>query len=88
MSPTSQGALFLLNSPLSRDIRGERSRMAFPFFAPTKNAWLNPFAYATPTVRIEVRSSERGVATTYDKEIVLYIASLMASTIEEDTVVA
>jgi hypothetical protein len=76
MSPTSQGALFLLNSPLSRDIRGERSRMAFPFFAPTKNAWLNPFAYATPTVR------------TYDKEIVLYIASLMASTIEEDTVVA
>jgi hypothetical protein len=52
--------------------------MAFPFFALSKNAWMKPLAYATPTVTIEVRPSARGVATIYDKEIVLYIASLMA----------
>jgi hypothetical protein len=33
-------------------------------------------------VSIEVRPSASGVATIYDKEIVLYIASLMAAKLE------
>jgi hypothetical protein len=78
MTATPQGELFRLDSPLTGEIRGERSLMAFPFFALSKNAWMKPLAYATPTVTIEVRPSARGVATIYDKEIVLYIASLMA----------
>jgi len=77
-----QGELFRLDSPLMGEIRGERSLMAFPFFALAKNAWMKPLAYATPTVSIEVRPSARGVATIYDKEIVLYIASLMAAKID------
>jgi hypothetical protein len=83
-----QGELFRLDSPLIGEIRGERSLMAFPFFALAKNAWMKPLAYSTPTVSIEVRPSARGVATIYDKEIVLYIASLMASKIEEGAEVA
>lgn len=78
----SQGELFQLDSPLMGEIRGERSLMAFPFFALAKNAWMKPLAYSTPAVQIEVRPSARGVATIYDKEIVLYIASLMAAKIE------
>ncbi|WP_159982092.1 MULTISPECIES: replication initiator protein A [unclassified Novosphingobium] len=78
-----QGELFQLDSPLTGEIRGERSLMAFPFFALSKNAWMKPLAYATPEVSIEVRPSARGVATIYDKEIVLYIASLMATKIDE-----
>ena len=70
---TPQGELFKLDSPLVGEVRGERSLMAFPFFALSKNAWMKPLAYATPTVSIEVRPSARGVATIYDKEIVLYI---------------
>ena len=85
---TPQGELFLLDSPLIGEIRGERSLMAFPFFALSKNAWMKPLAYSTPTVSIEVRPSARGVATIYDKEIVLYIASLMASKIEEGAAVS
>ena len=77
-----QRELFQLDSPLMGEIRGERSLMAFPFFALAKNAWMKPLTYATPTVTIEVRPSARGVATIYDKEIVLYIASLMAAKIE------
>lgn len=83
-----QGELFRLDSPLTSDIRGERSLMAFPFFALSKNAWMKPLAYATSTVSIEVRPSARGVATIYDKEIVLYIASLMASKLEQGLPVA
>jgi plasmid replication initiation protein len=77
-----QGDLFRLDSPLTAEIRGERSLMAFPFFALAKNAWMRPLTYQTNTVSIEVRPSASGVATIYDKEIVLYIASLMSAKIE------
>lgn len=83
-----QGELFLLDSPLHGEIRGERSLMAFPFFALAKNAWMKPLAYNTESVSIEVRPSASGVATIYDKEIVLYIASLMAAKIEAGEEVA
>ncbi len=81
-SKIPQGELFLLDSPLHGEIRGERSLMAFPFFALSKNAWMKPLSYETDTVTIEVRPSASGVATIYDKEIVLYIASLMAAKLE------
>lgn len=88
MKQTPQGELFLLDSPLTGEVRGERSLMAFPFFALSKNAWMKPLAYGTPSVSIEVRPSAKGVATIYDKEIVLYIASLMASKLEDGEEVA
>lgn len=77
-----QHELFALDSPLLGGIHGERSIMAFPFFALSKNKWMKPLTYNTPTVAIEVRPSTSGVATIYDKEIVLYIASLMAAKME------
>ncbi len=77
-----QSDVFLLDSPLQGEIRGERSLMAFPFFAFAKNAWMKPLTYDHATVSIEVRPSASGVATIYDKEIVLYIASLMAAKLE------
>jgi plasmid replication initiation protein len=80
--PISQRDLFQLDSPLTGEIRGERSLMAFPFFALSKNAWMKPLTYEQGPVAIEVRPSASGVATIYDKEIVLYIASLMAAKVE------
>lgn len=80
----SQRDLFQLDSPLIGEIRGERSLMAFPFFALAKSAWMKPISYHHGHVSIEVRPSANGVATIYDKEIVLYIASLMAAKIENN----
>lgn len=77
-----QGELFRLDSPLYGEIRGERSLAAFPFFALSKHRWMKPLTYNHDRVMIEVRPSASGVATIYDKEIVLYIASLMAAKIE------
>jgi plasmid replication initiation protein len=56
--------------------------MAFPFFALAKNRWMKTLTYHQGNVAIEVRPSASGVATIYDKEIVLYIASLMAAKLE------
>ena len=83
-----QRDLFQLDSPLTGEIRGERSLMAFPFFALAKNAWMKPLTYDHAAVSIEVRPSANGVATIYDKEIVLYIASLMAAKLDAGEEVA
>lgn len=66
-----QGELLPLGSPLTGEVRGERSLISFAFFALSKNAWMRPLAYAPPAVSIEARPNARGVATIYDKEIVL-----------------
>lgn len=77
-----QGDLFTFDSPLMSGIQGERSLMAFPFFSLAKNAWTKPFIYKTDQVTIEVGPGPKGIATIYDKEILLYIASLMVAKLE------
>lgn len=74
-----QMTLAELDSPLHGQVKGERSVMAFPFFALSKGRRMQPITYADDYVSIEVRPSQTGVATIYDKEILLYIASLLVS---------
>ena len=78
----SQGDLFRLDSPLYGDIQGERTVAEFPFFALTKRAQMEPMTFESDTARIEINPSKTGVATIYDKEILLYIASLMVERLE------
>lgn len=80
--PIQQGDLFSLDSPLLKEVRGERSLMAFPFFALSKGKWTKPLAYKTDAVSIEIVATAKGVATIYDKEVLLYIASLMVAKLE------
>src|SRR3546814_7042153 len=63
-----QGDLFALYSSLLTEVRGERSLMAFPFFALSKGKWTKPLAYKTDTVSIEIVATSKGVATIYDKD--------------------
>jgi plasmid replication initiation protein len=78
----------LFDSPLRGKVRGERSVMEFPFFALTKVAQRKPIQYQLENVTIEVQPGAKGVATIYDKEVLLYIASLMAEKIESGDTVA
>lgn len=69
----------LFDSPLHGKVRGQRSVMAYPFFhlgktAPTREV----LRYDDGQVRIEVAPGPAGIATIYDKDLILYIASLMA----------
>lgn len=77
----SQGDLFTLSSPLLGEVRGERSLMAYPFFA-LSATWKKPLSYKTDAVTIEINGTSSGVATIYDKEILLYIASLLVAKME------
>lgn len=87
MAP-KQRDLFIMDSPLLADVRGDRSLMAFPFFALSKGKWTKPLAYDNGTVSIEIVPTAKGAATIYDKEIVLYIASLMIARLEAGEEVA
>ncbi|APX67890.1 replication initiator protein A [Sphingomonas parapaucimobilis] len=79
---SSQGDLFAFDSPLLSGVQGERSLMAFPFFSLAKTAWTKPLIYKTDSVSIEIGPGPKGIATIYDKEILLYIASLMVSKLD------
>ncbi|MBF7015747.1 replication initiator protein A [Novosphingobium sp. HR1a] len=80
--PSMQGDLFAFDSPLLTEVRGERSLMAFPFFALSKTKWTKPLEYKTEAVSIEIVCTPKGVATIYDKEVLLYIASLMVAKLD------
>ena len=84
----SQGDLFVLDSPLLTEVRGEQSLMAYPFFALTKTAWKRSLIYKTDAVSIEIGPGPRGVATIYDKEVLLYIASLLVAKLDAGETVA
>lgn len=72
-----------VDSPLTGSVKGERSMMAFPFFHLAKGRRMRPIHYDDGTARIEVRPSSAGLATIYDKDILLYLASLMVEKINQ-----
>lgn len=73
-----QSSLFPdLDSPLVGKVKGERTSMAYPFFALSKGRRMTPLVYQDSNASIEIRPSSTGLATIYDKEILLYVASLM-----------
>lgn len=78
---TRQGNPFEPNSPLHGKVRGERSVMDFPFFALSKVPIERQLEFKIGKLSIQIRPSATGIATMYDKEIILYVASLMAQAI-------
>lgn len=80
--PADQTDLFDLDSPLYSDVHGERTVAEFPFFALAKTPQMEPMTFQSEDVRIEISPSPIGVATIYDKEVLLYIAGLMAEKLE------
>ncbi len=82
VQPIEQTDLFDLDSPLYSDVHGERTVAEFPFFALAKTPQMEPMVFQSEDVRIEVSPSPIGVATIYDKEVLLYIAGLMAEKLE------
>ncbi|MBW8910813.1 MAG: replication initiator protein A [Sphingomonas sp.] len=79
----NQGDLFKFDSPLFGDVQGEQTVAEFPFFALAKKKQMKPMIFESEDVRIQINPGSDGIATIYDKEILLYIASLMAERLEQ-----
>lgn len=66
------------DSPLTGKVKGDRNTMVFAFFSLTKEKVSELPRYDDGRTRIEVVGTRHGVATIWDKEILVYCASLLA----------
>lgn len=67
---------------VSAPLRDDRATMEFPFFALQKRPLLTPIIYRDGNVSIRVSPGERGIATIWDKDVLIYLSSLINSKIE------
>jgi plasmid replication initiation protein len=72
----------VLDELLEAPLKDERALMEFPFFALTKRPRRMPFVYDDGAVRIEVQPGHKGIATVWDKDVLIYCASIINDRLE------
>jgi plasmid replication initiation protein len=73
---------FVLDSILDAPVKGERALMEFPFFALTKRPRTLPIVYDDGMVRVEIQPGHKGIATIWDKDVLIYGASIVNGRLE------
>jgi plasmid replication initiation protein len=71
-----------LDSLINAPIKDDRALMEFPFFSLQKTPRMRPLVYDDGKVRIEVRPGDRGIATIWDKDVLIYAASIINDRLE------
>src|SRR4051812_34424735 len=66
-----------VDSPLIGKVKTDRRLMVWNFFSLTRDRVTELPVYDDGQVRIEVTGSKHGIATIWDKEILIYLASLV-----------
>jgi plasmid replication initiation protein len=79
--PGGQIDLFV-ESLVSAPLRDDRATMEFPFFALQKRPLLTPITYQDGNVSIRISPGERGIASIWDKDVLIYLSSLINAKIE------
>jgi len=72
-----------LDSLVGAPFKDDRALMEFPFFSLQKSPRMKPLIYDDGKVRVEVRPGERGIATIWDKDVLIYLASIINDRIEK-----
>ena len=70
-----------VESLVAAPLRDDRATMEFPFFALQKRPLLTPITYQDGNVSIRISPGERGIATIWDKDVLIYLSSLINSKI-------
>jgi len=73
-----------LDQLVDAPIKDERALMEFPFFSLQKQPRRQPFLYDDGKVKILIEPGPRGIATIWDKDLLIYLASLVNERIERD----
>jgi len=71
-----------LDSLVNAPFKDDRALMEFPFFSLQKAPRMRPLVYDDGKVRIEVRPGSRGIATIWDKDVLIYVASIINDRLE------
>lgn len=78
----SQQVDLFIDRLLDAPIKDDQALMEFPFFSLQKNKRMKPFVYDDGNVQIRVEPGHTGMATIWDKDILIYIASILNSRVE------
>jgi plasmid replication initiation protein len=78
---TTQVDLFL-DSLVDAPLKDDRALMEFPFFSLQKQPRTEPIVYDDGNVKITVEAGARGIATIWDKDIMIYAASVINDRLE------
>ena len=83
MASNDQVDLFL-SSIIDAPIKDQRDIMEFPHFALAKRARMDPMIYDDRKrgIHVEVRPGHKGIATIWDKDVMIYCSSLINEQIE------
>jgi plasmid replication initiation protein len=81
MATEKQIDLFL-DSLVDTPIKDDRALMEFPFFSLQKQPRHTPIVFEDSRVKIEITGGERGIATIWDKDVIIYVISLINDRIE------
>jgi plasmid replication initiation protein len=63
-------------------LKDDRALMEFPFFSLEKRPRMEPLVYDDGRVQIRISPGERGIATIWDKDLLIYLASLINDRLE------
>lgn len=63
-------------------LKDDRALMEFPFFSLEKRPRMEPLVYNDGRVQIRISPGERGMATIWDKDLLIYLASLINDRLE------
>lgn len=77
---------FFLDQLADAPVKDERALMEFPFFSLQKRPRKTPFIFDDGTARIEIQPGPKGIATIWDKDILIYLTSLINERVESGTV--
>jgi len=86
--PSTRQIDLFIESLIAAPLRDDRVTMEFPFFALQKRPLHTPLLYQDGNVSIRISPGERGIATIWDKDVLIYLASLINSRIERREPVA
>ncbi|ELS02720.1 Replication initiator protein A [Xenococcus sp. PCC 7305] len=83
MKQAQQIDLFLGNIA-DASFKDDRVLMEFPFFSIQKQPKMTPILFEDTRVQIKVEPGPKGIATVWDKDILIYLATLLNDRIEKD----
>lgn len=79
--PEQQVDLFL-DSLIGVPLKDDRALMEFPFFSLQKQPRMEPLIYEDGRAQIRIEPGPKGLATIWDKDVLLYVVSLLNERIE------
>ena len=79
--PDQQIDLFL-DSLVGVPLKDDRALMEFPFFSLQKQPRMEPLVYDDGRTQIKIEPGPKGLATIWDKDVLLYVVSLLNERIE------